>query len=95
LSHRKTFLPADLSGGEKQRVAIARALGGNPPLILADEPTANLDSKTGAEVLRLFETLALEQKKAVVIVTHDPRIEKIQHRPIKIEDGRILEVVYA
>src|SRR5262249_22802397 len=74
LSHRKNFVPADLSGGEKQRVAIARALGGNPPLILADEPTANLDSKTGAEVLRIFESLAREQNKAVVIVTHDPRI---------------------
>lgn len=95
LNHRKNFVPADLSGGEKQRVAIARALGGNPPLILADEPTANLDSKTGAEILRLFESLAREQKKAVVIVTHDPRIEKIHHRPIKIEDGRILEVAYA
>src|SRR5262249_38980742 len=95
LSHRKNFVPADLSGGEKQRVAIARALGGNPPLILADEPTANLDSKTGAEVLRIFESLAREQNKAVVIVTHDPRIDKIHHRPIKIEDGRILEVAYA
>ena len=95
LGHRRNFVPADLSGGEKQRVAIARAMGGNPPLILADEPTANLDSKTGAEVLRVFESLAQDRKKAVVIVTHDPRIEKIKHRLIKIEDGRILEVAYA
>jgi putative ABC transport system ATP-binding protein len=92
LSHRKRFMPADLSGGEKQRVAIARALGGDPPLILADEPTANLDSRTGAEVLRIFELLACDKNKSVVIVTHDPRIEKIQHRPIRIEDGRTEEV---
>jgi putative ABC transport system ATP-binding protein len=94
LSHRKTFFPADLSGGEKQRVAIARALGGDPPLILADEPTANLDSRSGAEILKIFESLAKEQKKSVVIVTHDPRIEKIKHRPILIEDGRTQEVAH-
>src|SRR5262245_16423097 len=82
LSHRKNAVPADLSGGEKQRVAIARALGGDPQLILADEPTANLDSKNGAEILRIFESLAQDHKKSVVIVTHDPRINKIQHRPI-------------
>jgi putative ABC transport system ATP-binding protein len=92
LSHRKSFSPADLSGGEKQRVAIARALGGNPPLILADEPTANLDSKTGGEILKIFESLAGEQNKSVVIVTHDPRIDKIKHRPILIEDGCTREV---
>jgi putative ABC transport system ATP-binding protein len=92
LTHRKTALPANLSGGEKQRVAIARALGGDPPLILADEPTANLDSKTGGEILQIFQTLAIEQNKSVVIVTHDPRINKIRHRPISIEDGRIREV---
>ena len=95
LSHRKKFAPADISGGEKQRVAIARALAGDPPLILADEPTANLDSKTGGEILSLFEFLARERKKSVVIVTHDPRISKIQHRPVFIEDGRIQEVVHA
>ena len=94
LSHRQNFVPADLSGGEKQRVAIARALGGDPPLILADEPTANLDSRTGGEILRIFESLAREKEKAVVIVTHDPRIEKIHHRPVLIEDGRIREVTH-
>jgi len=94
LAHRKTFYPADLSGGEKQRVAIARALGGDPPLILADEPTANLDSRTGGEILRIFESLAKQQNKSVVIVTHDPRIEKIQHRPILIEDGCTQEVAH-
>jgi len=92
LSKRKHFKPADLSGGEKQRVAIARALGGDPPLILADEPTANLDSATGAEILRIFESVAQNQNKSIVVVTHDPRIEKIKHRPILIEDGRIREV---
>jgi putative ABC transport system ATP-binding protein len=95
LSHRKSFAPADLSGGEKQRVAIARALAGDPPLILADEPTANLDSRTGGEILNLFELLAHKQNKSIVIVTHDPRINKIQHRPIFIEDGAIQEVVHA
>ncbi len=95
LSHRLNFQPADLSGGEKQRVAIARALGGDPPILLADEPTANLDSRTGGEILRILESLALEQKKSVVIVTHDPRVEKIKHRPVLIEDGRIQEVLYA
>jgi putative ABC transport system ATP-binding protein len=94
LSHRKNARPADLSGGEKQRVAIARALGGDPQLILADEPTANLDSKNGGEILQIFESLARDQKKSVVIVTHDPRINKIQHRPIHIEDGRIQEAAH-
>ncbi|MCI0416513.1 ABC transporter ATP-binding protein [bacterium] len=94
LSHRKSAVPSDLSGGEKQRVAIARALGGNPQLILADEPTANLDSKNGAEILRIFESLARDHKKSVVIVTHDPRINKIHYRPILIEDGRIQEAAH-
>ncbi len=95
LSHRARFLPADCSGGEKQRVAIARALTGDPPLILADEPTANLDSRTGGEILALFEGLARERNKSVVIVTHDPRIHRIEHRPVCIEDGRIQEVAHA
>jgi putative ABC transport system ATP-binding protein len=94
LSHRRNHVPSDLSGGEKQRVAIARALGGNPLLMLADEPTANLDSKNGGEILRIFESLAQEQGKAVVVVTHDPRINKIMHRPLHIEDGRIQEVAH-
>ena len=95
LSHRARFAPSDISGGEKQRVAIARALAADPPLILADEPTANLDSRNGAEILTLFEKLATERNKSVVIVTHDPRIERIRHRPVLIEDGRIQEVAHA
>jgi putative ABC transport system ATP-binding protein len=95
LSHRKNFSPADISGGEKQRVAIARALAGDPPIILADEPTANLDSRTGGDILELFQFLSVKRGKSVVIVTHDPRIKKIQHRPVLIEDGRIRETVYA
>ncbi|HET6266685.1 MAG TPA: ABC transporter ATP-binding protein [Acidobacteriota bacterium] len=94
LSHRRNHVPSDLSGGEKQRVAIARALGGNPLFVLADEPTANLDSKNGGEILRIFESLAQDQGKAVVVVTHDPRINKIRHRPLNIEDGRIQEVAH-
>lgn len=94
LTHRLQHVPADLSGGEKQRVAIARALGGDPLLILADEPTANLDSRTGGEILRIFEVLAQEKGKAVAIVTHDPRINRIRHRPLLIEDGRIQEAAY-
>ena len=89
LAKRAGFYPADLSGGEKQRVAFARALAGDPPIILADEPTANLDSKTGLEVLKLLGKMAEQYGKAVVIVSHDPRAEAMAHRVIYLEDGRI------
>jgi len=89
LAKRAGFYPADLSGGEKQRVAFARALAGGPPIILADEPTANLDSKTGLEVLKLLGKMAEQYGKAVVIVSHDPRAEAMAHRVIYLEDGRI------
>ncbi|MBI2914185.1 MAG: ATP-binding cassette domain-containing protein [Chloroflexi bacterium] len=88
LSHRVKSLPKNLSGGEKQRVAIARALANNPELILADEPTANLDSKRGQEVQRLLRQIALELGKAVVIVSHDHRIREVAHRVLWLEDGR-------
>ncbi len=89
LGKRAGFYPGDLSGGEKQRVAFARALAGNPPVILADEPTANLDSKTGMEVLSLLRGLAEDSGKAVVIVSHDPKAEALAHRVVYLEDGRI------
>lgn len=89
LGKRTDFYPEDMSGGEKQRVAFARALAGDPPIILADEPTANLDSKTGAEVLRLLRKLSEESGKAVAIVSHDPKAEAVAHRIIFLEDGRI------
>ncbi len=89
LSKRAGFYPADMSGGEKQRVAFARALAGDPPVILADEPTANLDSKTGTEVLRLLRSLAEEFGKGIIIVSHDPKAEALAHRAVFLEDGRI------
>src|SRR2546426_796689 len=73
LGSRKHFRPRDWSGGQKQRVAIARALAGNAPILLADEPTANLDSQVGAQVLEMFRSLAKEENRALVIVTHDPK----------------------
>lgn len=91
LGHRLHHKPADLSGGEKQRVAIARALANEPPLILADEPTGNLDSKTGQEVMELLCCgLGREQGRAIVIVTHDQRLRQIADRVLWLEDGRLM-----
>ena len=89
LSDRADFYPADLSGGQKQRIAFARALVGDPPIILADEPTANLDSKRGREVLALLKRHAAEQNRAVAVVSHDPKAEAAADRVIFLEDGRI------
>jgi len=89
LAKRARLYPADLSGGEKQRTALARALAGDPPIILADEPTANLDSQTGREVLLLLRQLAEESDKAVAIVSHDPKAESVVHRVVVLEDGRL------
>ena len=89
LGDRRNFLPRDLSGGQKQRVAIARALAGTSTIILADEPTANLDFDAGHQVLKLFRTLAKQENRALLIVTHDPRVRSITDRTIFIRDGVI------
>ncbi|QNJ22864.1 DEVA-like ABC transporter/ ATP-binding subunit [Synechococcus sp. MIT S9220] len=86
-------LPQDLSGGQKQRVAIARALAARPQLLLADEPTAALDSGTGREVVELLKLLAREQACSVLMVTHDPRILDVADRLVKMEDGRLLQPI--
>ena len=89
LGHRLHRLPKHLSDGEKQRVAIARALAKTPVLMLADEPTANLDAKRGHEVVELMRETALEMDKAVVIVSHDHRIREVADRVVWLEDGRL------
>jgi putative ABC transport system ATP-binding protein len=89
LGDRLGFLPRDLSGGQKQRVAIARALAGSPPILLADEPTANLDTATGTQVLELFRDVAKRESKALVIVTHDPKVRQVADRVVGIRDGRL------
>ena len=91
LGARLRFLPEKLSGGEKQRVAIARALVNEPTFILADEPTANLDSKIGHEIMRLLRTIAKDQGRSIVIVSHDQRIKDIADRVLWLEDGEFKE----
>jgi putative ABC transport system ATP-binding protein len=81
--------PANLSGGQKQRVAIARALAGDPPILLADEPTAALDSTSGRNVLDILHSLARQQNRAVVVVTHDPRVVEYADRVVRMVDGQI------
>jgi len=87
LMERLTFRPEKLSGGEKQRVAIARALANEPAVILADEPTANLDSKIGHEIAKLLHRAATEEGRSVVIVSHDTRLKDIADRVLWLEDG--------
>ena len=89
LERRADTLPEKLSGGERQRIAIARALANDPPVILADEPTANLDSRTGYQLMHTLEVLAKEQAKTVVAVTHDHRIEDVADRLLWLEDGQL------
>jgi len=89
LGDRLDFLPRDLSGGQKQRVAIARALAGSPQVILADEPTANLDTAVGTQILELFRDLAKRESKGLVIVTHDPKVRAVADRVVGIRDGRL------
>ncbi len=91
LGAKRDAYPADLSGGQKQRVAIARAIAGDPPIVLADEPTAALDTHSGHAVMQLLTRLAHERDRAVVIVTHDSRMLGYADRIVNIEDGRIVE----
>jgi len=88
LSERRSHLPSELSGGEMQRIAIARALTNNPSIILADEPTGNLDSATGREIIDIFEEL-WKQGNTVVMITHDPEISRRTKRIIRLKDGMI------
>jgi putative ABC transport system ATP-binding protein len=87
LGHRLEHRPSQLSGGEQQRVAIARALVGEPRLLLADEPTGNLDTRSGAEVMGLLSDLARDRGVAVVVVTHDPEVAALADRRVDVRDG--------
>jgi len=89
LANKYSSFPADLSGGQKQRVAIARALAGDPQIILADEPTAALDSHTGRTVMEMMSGLAHKRDRAVVIVSHDSRVVSFADRIVRIEDGAV------
>lgn len=91
LEERINYYPDDLSGGQKQRVAIARALVSHPQLVLADEPTAALDSKSGRDVVNLMQKLAREQGCTILLVTHDNRILDIADRIVSMEDGRLID----
>jgi ABC-type lipoprotein export system ATPase subunit len=90
MSERGHHLPAQLSGGQRQKVAIARALANRPAILLADEPTGNLDSVSGDEVLSVFEALHSEHGTTILIVTHDPRVARRTHRILLMKDGKII-----
>jgi putative ABC transport system ATP-binding protein len=94
LDHRLTHLPDELSGGERQRVAIARALSVYPPVLLADEPTGNLDTRTGEEILALIRDVHRRLSCTVVIVTHDMKVAESCERTISLRDGRIVEDIH-
>ena len=91
LENRAEHLPSQLSGGERQRIAIARALANDPPLILADEPTGNLDTKAGSEIMKFLDKLQEDEKVTVVMVTHEEHIAKYAERIVHLKDGKIVE----
>jgi putative ABC transport system ATP-binding protein len=91
MGHRLNHLPSELSGGERQRVAIARSLANDPAVLLADEPTGNLDTATGTEVLDLFDRLHAERHLTLVVVTHSPEVAARAARLVRMRDGRIVE----
>jgi len=91
LAHKARAFPSELSSGEQQRVAIARAIAGNASAILADEPTAALDSANGRAIMGLLSAIAKDRSRAVLVVTHDPRILQFADRIVRLEDGRILD----
>jgi putative ABC transport system ATP-binding protein len=90
LAHRATHIPAQLSGGEQQRIAIARALANAPRVVLADEPTGNLDTETGSDIVEVLAALAHEGGQTVVIVTHDAAVAERAARVVRMRDGRLL-----
>jgi len=90
LEHRANHFPAQLSGGEQQRVAFARALANDPPLLLADEPTGNLDVETGLEIVSILEKMKTKGK-TVIVATHDERILELANRTLRLQDGRIVD----
>lgn len=93
LADRVRHKPSELSGGERQRVAIARALANDPEIILADEPTGNLDTESGEAILEMLKGLCVDDGKTVIIVTHDPEATAIADRIIRLRDGRVVEEV--
>ena len=92
LENKMYNLPTQLSGGEQQRVSIARSLVADPEIILADEPTGNLDSKTGKEIMQMFERLWKEEGKTIIMVTHDLKLAKYAHTTIELKDGQIIRM---
>lgn len=92
LENRKNHLPSELSGGQQQRVAIGRALANKPSIILADEPTGNLDSKTAMDIMELLKYTCKKYNQTLVIITHDERISQMADRVIRIKDGELIEV---
>ena len=90
LEGRANSRPAKMSGGQQQRVAVARALASRPKFVLADEPTANLDSKSATTLLEIMEKLNHEEKITFIFSTHDPRVVRMAHRVINLEDGKVV-----